>query len=120
MITYHPALLAHCRQQRIEFVTVLDGRLLPRVRDEDGVERWTRAAIAINCGGVPDEIVEMFPLVRRYNCPQISPQEWDCGCVAVLRITGEDARCGGQPFELRLAAVCGGVGCVVERAENQE
>ena len=64
---------------------------------------------------VPDEILAAMPEVSRHNNPQVSPQEYECGCVAMTRIT---ARNGSswlgeleEPFEMRLALPCDGTAC---------
>lgn len=111
--TYHPALLAHCRAERHAFEREY-ARCYPDSEDERD-ERWCRTAVAVNCGELADEVVELFPLVAKYDHPQIAPQEYECGCVAILHVTAEDTREGGRPFELRLAAACDGPTCAVER-----
>lgn len=80
---------------------------------EAAIERWTQRMITV--GDIPDEILEAMPEVSRSNDPQISPQAYECGCVAVLRITDRDGRtwCGHdeKPFEMRLAVPCDGASC---------
>jgi hypothetical protein len=77
------------------------------------IERWTRHLIA-TCG-VPDDILEAMPEVSRHSAPQISPQEYECGCVAMTRITDRDGRTwlghDEKPFEMRLALPCDGEHC---------
>lgn len=68
------------------------------------VERYMRALVA-TCQ-VPDNILEAMPEVSRHNSPQESPQEYECGCVAITRITDRDYRYKEEPFEMRLAIPC--------------
>ncbi len=58
----------------------------------------------IATGRVPDNILEALPEVSRDNYPQDSPQEYECGCVTVVRVT--DRNPGEKPFEMRLALLC--------------
>jgi hypothetical protein len=58
-----------------------------------------------------DEELAELPLVSVHNEPQLSPQEYDCGCVTVTRITDRDFLRGEQPFEMRLAHQCGSADC---------
>lgn len=69
----------------------------------------------------PDGILAALPLIEAFNHPQPEPQEYDCGCVAVLRITDADYRDRGKPFEMRLAIPCGTDHCDVvrERTEHE-
>jgi hypothetical protein len=64
---------------------------------------------------VPDDILGAMPEVSRDNDPQISPQEYECGCVAMTRITDRNGRTwhdfGEKPFEMRLALPCEGTTC---------
>lgn len=60
---------------------------------------------------IPDEVLVTMPEISRHDNPQVSPQEYDCGCVAVTRITDREARRGEKPFEMRLAVPCGKDGC---------
>jgi len=60
---------------------------------------------------IRDEDLVAMPEISRHDDPQISPQEYECGCVAVTRITDRDARRGEQPFEMRLALPCGREDC---------
>jgi hypothetical protein len=84
----------------------------PGDRDE-AIERWMRHLVST--GQVPDDILEAMPEVSRDNDPQVSPQEYECGCVAVTRITDRDGRtwrgCDEKPFEMRLAIPCEGTTC---------
>jgi hypothetical protein len=77
--------------------------------DRDGaIERWMRHLAST--GQVPDDILEAMPEVSRGNDPQVSPQEYECGCVAVVRVTDRDGRTwlgyNEKPFEMRLAIPC--------------
>lgn len=81
---------------------------------EAAIDRWMRRLISV--GDVPDKILEAMPEVSRHNDPQVSPQQYECGCVAMTRITDRDCRtwlgCDEKPFELRLALPCdGGPAC---------
>jgi hypothetical protein len=73
------------------------------------IERWTRRLVAV--GDVPDDILEAMPEVSRHNAPQDSPQEHECGCVAITQITDRDYRHNEKPFEMRLAIPCDGTAC---------
>jgi hypothetical protein len=77
------------------------------------IERWMRHLVAV--GRVPDDIFEAMPEVSRHNEPQVSPQEYECGCVAMTRITDRNgASWRGrleEPFEMRLAIPCDGARC---------
>ena len=55
---------------------------------------------------IRDEDLAAMPEISRHDWPQISPQEYECGCVAVTRITDRDGRAGERPFEMRLALPC--------------
>lgn len=77
------------------------------------IDRWTRRLI--NVGDIPDDILEALPEVSRHNEPQVSPQEYECGCVAITRITERNG-CSWlgrpeAPFEMRLALPCDGASC---------
>lgn len=80
---------------------------------DQAIERWMRHLVGV--GQVPDGILEAMPEVSRHNEPQISPQEYECGCVAVTRITDRDCRTwrgyDEKPFEMHLAMPCNGTGC---------
>jgi len=84
----------------------------PDDRDE-AIERWMRHLVGT--GQVPDEVLEAMPEVSRHNEPQISPQEYECGCVAMTRITDRNG-CSWlgrleEPFEMRLALPCDSAAC---------
>ena len=84
----------------------------PGDRDE-AIDRWVRHLVGT--GQVPDDILEAMPEVSRHNEPQIDPQEYDCGCVAVARVTDRNG-CSWlgrleEPFEMRLALPCDGARC---------
>ena len=85
-----------------EYGPPLDGR-------DQVIERWMRHLIGV--GNVPEDILEAMPEVSCHNEPQDSPQEYDCGCVAITRSTDRDARRGEKPFEMRLAIACGKGSC---------
>lgn len=71
---------------------------------------------------LPDERLAELPLISVHREPQIAPQEYECGCVTVLRITDRDTRNGERPFEMRLASTCGTTKCevVAPAAEERE
>jgi hypothetical protein len=58
-----------------------------------------------------DEIVAALPEVSRHNEPQIGPQEYDCGCVTICRVTDRDYRRSEEPFEMHLAIKCNSDEC---------
>lgn len=62
---------------------------------------------------VDDPVWNELPEVSRHNDPQIAPQEYDCGCVTVCRVTDRDTRRDEKPFEMRLAIRCGTDACEV-------
>lgn len=76
------------------------------------IERRMRSLVATS--QVPDDILETMPEVSRHNYPQDSPQEYECGCVAITRITDRDYRYNEEPFEMRLAIPCGRTACELE------
>jgi hypothetical protein len=98
--------------QQLAVVAVAGEYGPPSDRDE-AVARWTRHLIST--GQIPDDILEAMPEVSRDNDPQISPQEYECGCVAVTRITDRDGRTwhgyDEKPFDMRLAIPCEGTTC---------
>lgn len=74
------------------------------------VDRWERRLVAV--GRIPDEVLAAMPEISRHDEPQISPQQYECGCVAVTRITDRNG-CSWlgpleAPFEMRLALPCQG------------
>lgn len=73
------------------------------------VERRMRNLVAT--GQVPDNILEAMLEVSRHNSPQESPQEYECGCVTITRVTDRDYRHNEKPFEMRLAIPCRGTRC---------
>lgn len=60
---------------------------------------------------IDDELLADLPLVSTHESPQDSPQEYECGCVAITRVTDRDRRRGEPPFEMRLAISCGTPTC---------
>jgi len=81
---------------------------------EQAIERWMRHLV--DTGQVPDDILAALPEVSRHNTPQIDPQEYECGCVVMTRITDRDCRTwlgyDEKPFEMRLVLPCnGGTDC---------
>ena len=93
----------------------------PSDRDQ-AIERWMCNLVAT--GQVPDDILEAMPEVSRHNEPQVSPQEYECGCVMVTRITDRDCRTwlghDEKPFEMRLAIPCDGRTCELVHLRNTE
>lgn len=81
---------------------------VPRDLDR-AIERWMRHLAST--ARVPEDILETMPEVSRSNKPQDSPQEYECGCVAITRITDRDYRDNEKPFEMRLAIPCSGTAC---------
>lgn len=55
------------------------------------------------------------PVVSRHDYPQVSPQEWECGCVTAGFITDRDAMAGEEPFEMRLGVACDDPNCEVKQ-----
>lgn len=80
---------------------------LTRPRDrEAAILRWVDGMITV--GDIPAEIMEAMPEVSRSNETQIGPQEYECGCVAIVHVTDRDVFAREQPFEMRLAKPCDG------------
>lgn len=71
---------------------------------EQAIDRWMRQLVR-TCA-VPDDMLEALPEISRHNEPQDTPQEYDCGCVAMTRITDREYRHDEKPFEMRLAIPC--------------
>ena len=69
------------------------------------------------CYTLPDDRIAALPLVSTHDEPQVAPQEYECGCVTITRITDCDYRRGERPFEMRLAKACGTGAC--ELAQNR-
>ncbi len=63
------------------------------------------------CFGLSDERLAVLPLVSTHDEPQIAPQEYECGCITISRITDRDHRRGERPFEMRLAVDCESDAC---------
>lgn len=61
------------------------------------------------------EELEDCLVVSRHGQPQVSPQEWDCGCVTAVYVTDRDALAGEEPFEMRLWQGCDKDECEVSR-----
>jgi hypothetical protein len=88
---------------------------------EQAIDRWVRHLIGT--GQMPDDLLEALPEVSRHNEPQISPQEYGCGCVAMTRITDRNA-CSWlgrleEPFEMRLALLCDGTACELSHLRKE-
>lgn len=67
---------------------------------------------------LPDETIAALPLVSKHNSPQISPQEYECGCVTITCITDRDIRRGEEPFEMRLAIPCQSDACELRQTNG--
>jgi hypothetical protein len=81
----------------------------------EAIDRWMCHLIA-TCQ-VPDDILEALPEVSRHDDPQIGPQEYECGCVTMARVTDRNS-CSWlgpteKPFEMRLVLTCDGTRCEV-------
>jgi hypothetical protein len=100
------------RRYAAEQLDAVTGEYPPPDRNA-AIERWMRHLVGT--GQVPDEILEAMPEVSRHNDPQVSPQEWECGCVTMTRITDRNGAswrgCLEEPFEMRLALLCDGTAC---------
>jgi hypothetical protein len=83
------------------------------VIDRDGIEWADPRDLVAREWRIRDEDLAAMPEISRHDEPQVSPQEYECGCVAVTRITDRDARRGERPFEMRLAIPCGTAACEV-------
>ena len=92
---------------------VVAGEYGPPPDRNAAIDRWMRHLVG-TCQ-VPDEVLEAMPEVSRHNEPQISPLEYECGCVVMTRVTDRNgcSRLGRleEPFEMRLALPCDGVTC---------
>lgn len=53
---------------------------------------------------LPPEVLEAMPEISRDDRPYVSPQEYECGCVAISRIT--DRGRGEKAFEMVRAIAC--------------
>lgn len=86
------------------------------------IDRWMHHLIAV--GRIPDEILEAMPEVSRHNDPQISPQEYECGCVTVTRVTDRNGCTwlgyDEKPFEMRLALPCDNAICELAHLRTME
>lgn len=100
---------AYAAEQRDAFMAKYE----PSDDREEAIVRWMR--LLTSTGDIPDAILEAMPEISRHATPQISPQEYDCGCVATTRITDRDGRTwlgyDEKPFEMRLAIPCSGEDC---------
>lgn len=92
----------------------------PSDRDQ-AIERWMRHLVG-TCQ-VPDDLLAAMPEVSRHDDPQVSPQEYECGCVAITRVTDRNG-CSWlgpaeQPFEMRLALPCDGDACELAHVRKE-
>jgi len=85
----------------------------PSAGRDQMIARWTRHLVSV--GDIPDDILEALPELSRHDVPQLSPQEYECGCVAITHVTDRDGRTwlghDEKPFEMRLALPCDGTAC---------
>jgi hypothetical protein len=69
----------------------------------------------VGTGQIPDDLLAAMPEVSRHNAPQVSPQEYECGCVTITRVTDRNGSSWRgrleAPFEMRLALPCDGAHC---------
>jgi hypothetical protein len=96
-----------------EQLDAVAGEYGPSPDRTQAIDRWMRHLVGT--GRVPDEILEAMPEVSRHNEPQIGPQEYACGCVAMTRVTDRNGSSWRgrleEPFEMRLAWPCDGTAC---------
>lgn len=83
------------------------------IREPIAAVQWTRLTDheIRRSFDLPDERLAALPLVSEHAGPQDAPQEYECGCVTVTRITDRDSSRGERPFEMRLARACGSASC---------
>jgi len=86
------------------------------------IESWIRHLVG-TCQ-VPDDLLAAMPEVSRHDDPQVSPQEYECGCVAITRVTDRNS-CAWlgpteQPFEMRLALPCDGPACELSHLRSKK
>lgn len=81
------------------------------------INRWTFHLIST--GDLPDDVLAALPEVSRHDEPQDSPQEYECGCVAITRITDRDYRRHEKPFEMRLAIPCNSPSCELPHLRDE-
>lgn len=110
------------RELATEQLDAIAGEYGPPDDRDQAIERWMRHLVGT--GQVPDDLLEAMPKVSRHNDPQISPQEYECGCVAMAHITDRDGRTwlgyDDKPFEMRLAILCGGTACELAHLRGTE
>jgi len=58
-------------------------------------------------GIIIHEMLEDKPVVSTHNEFQVSPQEWDCGCITAAYVTDRNER----PVEMRLYSFCNSDQC---------
>ena len=80
------------------------------VDDEIRVDSYVRRLCEIS-SRIPEEVAAQLHEVARHDHPQIGPQEYECGCVAIVCVTSCDGR--DRPFEMRLAIECDLTRCYV-------
>lgn len=85
--------------------------------DREGIDWANLRDLVAREWRIRDEDLAEMSEISRHDAPQVSPQEYECGCVVVTRITDRDARRGERPFEMRLAIPCGTAICGLVHAE---
>jgi len=65
------------------------------------------------------ESIEDARVVSCHDLPQVSPQEWDCGCVTEVYVTDRNALEGERPFEMRLARPCDSEACCLPAEQGR-
>ncbi len=102
------------REVAAEHLDAVAGEYGAPIDRDQAIDSWTRHLVGT--GQVPDDILEAMLEVSRHNEPQIGPQEYECGCVVITRVTDRNG-CSWlgrleEPFEMRLALPCdGGATC---------
>lgn len=108
-----PAVTKTLRDLAAEQLDAVAGEYGPPPDRDEAIHRFTRRLVST--GQVPDDLLAAMPEVSRHNDPQVSPQEYECGCVAMTRITDRNS-CAWRgrleaPFEMRLAIPCDSANC---------
>lgn len=110
--TIHPLLAKFAMDDLLERYEIV---LVARRDAGELIESHIRSLCELSMR-IPDEVMDCLEEISRHDDPQLGPQEYECGCVTITRITDRDARRAGEkPFEMRLAIVCDGPGCEVPR-----
>jgi hypothetical protein len=109
------------RELAAEQLVAVAGEYGPPPDRDEAIDRWTRHLVGT--GQVPDDLLAAMPEVSRHNDPQIGPQEYECGCVAIARVTDRNG-CSWlgrleEPFEMRLALPCDGTHCELAHVRKE-